>query len=78
MLAIVLKTFRGYFKSQQLIKNSKSVSKPLGSIEKKFIENNEEQSNPRITPRITRITRSRIRAEKFLSNLLENFDDIKK
>ena len=78
MLAIVSKTFRGYFKSQKLMKNSKSVLRPLGSIEKKFNEHNEEQNNPRITPRITRITRSRIRAEKFLSNLLENFDDIKK
>ena len=60
MLAIVLKTFREYFKSQKLIKDSKSVSKPLGSIEKKFNEHNEEQNNPnrRITrSRISRITR---------------------
>ena len=45
LIAIVLKTFKGYFKSQKSIQNSNSVSKPLGRIEKNSNEHNEQQNN---------------------------------
>ena len=48
LIAIVLKAFKGYFKSQKSIKNSNSVSKPLGTIEKHSKERNEEQHNPNV------------------------------
>ena len=46
LVAIVLKTIKGYFKSQNLIKNSNPVSKPFGTIQKNSKEHNEEQNNP--------------------------------
>ena len=45
LIAIVLKAFKGHFESHKLIKNSNSVSKPLGTIGKNSNEHKEEQNN---------------------------------
>lgn len=47
LITIILRAFKGYVQPQKLIKNSSSVSKSLGTIEKKSNDLDEEQNDPK-------------------------------